>query len=360
MSKLMKKDNRLMSLLSVWGIILVVLGHSGFEEPIIQQKLKFLHDWIYSFHMPLFFMISGYLFSHTNDSLTDINPQKFIRKKTLRLLVPYVVLGIILYGIKYCFAGFSHASRDFSVSNFFLMFISPGNENSTMGYLWYLFTLYIIFLLVLSLGMIKIDLKNPICAFPAIAIAVIFIYCFPKIGLFNLSSVMQYLPYFLIGILYKQYEFKLQFLITPSANMTINNCDTHNSKISGPVKLLVYIVLSLSFSIADLPGGAIVNMVRAIIGILMSIQLCSLLLDNAWIQQYILPMSNFTYAIYLLSWFGQYAVKIITVNILNLHWSIVVLSMFIAGLLIPILVCKIVDRYSILRNQKWLRLIIGY
>lgn len=255
MSKLMKKDNRLMSLLSVWGIILVVLGHSGFEEPIIQQKLKFLHDWIYSFHMPLFFMISGYLFSHTNDSLTDINPQKFIRKKTLRLLVPYVVLGIILYGIKYCFAGFSHASRDFSVSNFFLMFISPGNENSTMGYLWYLFTLYIIFLLVLSLSMIKIDLKNPICALLTLAVAVIFIYCFPKIRLFNLSSVMQYLPYFLIGILYKQYEFKLQFLITPSANMAINNCDTYNYKISGTIKLLVYIVLSLSFSIADLPGG---------------------------------------------------------------------------------------------------------
>ena len=122
----------------------------------------------------------------------------------------------------------------------------------------------------------------------------------------------------------------------------------------------MYIALSLSFSIADLPGGAIVNIVKAIIGILMSIQLCSLLLDNAWIQQYILPMSNFTYAIYLLSWFGQYAVKIITVNILNLHWSIVVLSMFIAGLLIPILICKIVDRYSILRNQKLLRLIIGY
>ena len=37
--------------------------------------------------------------------------------------------------------------------------------------------------------------------------------------------------------------------------MANNNCDTYNYKISGTIKLLVYIVLSLSFSIADLPGG---------------------------------------------------------------------------------------------------------
>ena len=38
-----KKDNKLMALLSVWGILLVLLGHSGFEEPEIQQKLGWLH-----------------------------------------------------------------------------------------------------------------------------------------------------------------------------------------------------------------------------------------------------------------------------------------------------------------------------
>ena len=77
-------------------------------------------------------------------------------------------------------------------------------------------------------------------------------------------------------------------------------------------------------------------------------------------QKYVLPMSNYTYSIYLLSWFGQYAVKIIAVNILNLHWGIVVFTMFVAGILVPVLVCKIVDRYSLLGNRKWLRLIIGY
>ena len=86
-----------MALLSIWGIILVLIGHSRFEESEIQQKLHVLHGWIYSFHMPLFFMISGYLFSLTNQNFTEIKAGKFLQKKILRLLVPYSVLGTILY-----------------------------------------------------------------------------------------------------------------------------------------------------------------------------------------------------------------------------------------------------------------------
>ena len=82
---IMRKDNKLMALLSVWRIILVVLGHSGFEEPIIQQKLDLLHKWIYSFHMPLFFMISGYLFSYTNKDFTLTHPFTNVQ---LRNVVP--------------------------------------------------------------------------------------------------------------------------------------------------------------------------------------------------------------------------------------------------------------------------------
>lgn len=366
----MKKDNNLMALLSVWGILLVVLGHSGFEETIIQEKLKFLHDWIYSFHMPLFFMISGYLFSHTNTNLTGINPQRFIQKKTLRLMVPYVVLGIILFAIKYFFSSFSHAARDFSVSSFFLMFIAPACENSTMGYLWYLFTLYIIFLLVLGLCIIKINLKKTIWCLFFLIIAVVCGTRFYGIELFNLSSVFRYLPYFLIGILYKHYEFKVSFLITRSDNDMTSNSNNLNgikdifyySKVGGGIKLVIYVSLSIIFTVVDLSflGGATAQIIRAVTGLLMSVQLCFLLLDSRWVQKYVLPMSNYTYSIYLLSWFGQYAVKIIAVNILNLHWGIVVFTMFVAGILVPVLVCKIVDRYSLLGNRKWLRLIIGY
>ena len=39
------------------GICLVVIGHSGAPEYVVK--------YIYSFHMPLFMLISGYLFAHS-------------------------------------------------------------------------------------------------------------------------------------------------------------------------------------------------------------------------------------------------------------------------------------------------------
>ena len=68
----MAKSNHLMAMMSLWGIILVVLGHSGFEDPFIAEKLRWLDTWIYMFHMPLFFFISGYLYSLTNRDFSEI------------------------------------------------------------------------------------------------------------------------------------------------------------------------------------------------------------------------------------------------------------------------------------------------
>ncbi|WP_088072895.1 acyltransferase family protein [Gottfriedia luciferensis] len=66
------------------GIFLVVYGHST-EGP---NSITF----IYWFHMPLFFIISGYLFKPVN----SVNELKFyIKKLTFRLLIPYCTYLIL-------------------------------------------------------------------------------------------------------------------------------------------------------------------------------------------------------------------------------------------------------------------------
>ena len=50
------------------GILLVVLGHSyPFNVPI-PQSLEFLRTVIYSFHMPLFVFLSGFLAAKSSRS----------------------------------------------------------------------------------------------------------------------------------------------------------------------------------------------------------------------------------------------------------------------------------------------------
>ncbi len=66
------------------GIIFVVVGHHLSGIPA-------LTTWIYSFHMPLFFIISGFLLSERK----TIDIKRFIKKKANSLLYPYIVFSMI-------------------------------------------------------------------------------------------------------------------------------------------------------------------------------------------------------------------------------------------------------------------------
>lgn len=67
------------------GIILVVFGHSGFPTPVMNQ-------WISSFHMPLFFLLSGMLLSYTGAHEKPLSTT--IKKKVRTILVPYLFFSV--------------------------------------------------------------------------------------------------------------------------------------------------------------------------------------------------------------------------------------------------------------------------
>lgn len=339
----MRKDNQLMSLLSIWGIFLVVLGHSGFEEPIIQHRLGYLHSWIYSFHMPLFFMISGYLFSFTNKNFGEVVLGDFLWKKVKRLLVPYIVLGVILYFIKFAFSGLSHAARDFTIGNFFKMFLAPSSESSTMGYLWFVFTLFIVFAFIVAICRMHINLKKTTWCISLILAFGLIDYAIPQIEWFNLKAVVHYMPYFLIGILFKSYESSILAFVNRG----------------GYCELFILIALSIWTTIGNwsVPSFLMIT-IRTLIGLWMSVSFCSLLLYSNKITIWQKPYGKNTYSIYLLSWFGQYAAKILVVNIFHMHWGICVIAMFICGIAVPLMINWCVDRYKL--NNVFLRLVIGY
>lgn len=83
------------------GIILVIIGHAG--TPNIIGK------YIYGFHMPLFFIISGYLYSsiHQSGSLKEL-----IQKRYKNYLVPYFVLGLINWIINIVHESFSIQGKE--------------------------------------------------------------------------------------------------------------------------------------------------------------------------------------------------------------------------------------------------------
>lgn len=66
------------------AIFLMVCGHTGIPSLI--------SNWIWSFHMPLFFIISGMLFCPTKYT----NIQKFIHRRIQTLIIPYITFSIIV------------------------------------------------------------------------------------------------------------------------------------------------------------------------------------------------------------------------------------------------------------------------
>lgn len=90
----MKKYYNELTLLKGIGIILVILGHSfsftGFDL-LSNNFNKYIHNIIYSFHMPLFFFISGLL----SYSLKKYSIKVFYLSKIKRLLVPYIFINLI-------------------------------------------------------------------------------------------------------------------------------------------------------------------------------------------------------------------------------------------------------------------------
>lgn len=67
------------------GIILVVIAHSTFTSEAVQA-------FITAFHMPLFFIVSGMLISHTGEENKGM--KTIIKRKACSILIPYVTFSI--------------------------------------------------------------------------------------------------------------------------------------------------------------------------------------------------------------------------------------------------------------------------
>lgn len=92
----MSSDNRIVSLDRLKGILilLVVLGHAlgawlhYLPKGALYDDVRYLFKSIYVFHMPAFFLLAGVM-------LSPCEWRCWLRSKFLRLIVPYLVFGVI-------------------------------------------------------------------------------------------------------------------------------------------------------------------------------------------------------------------------------------------------------------------------
>lgn len=124
------------------AIFLVVLGHISIPgvEPAWMADTRGL---IYSFHMPLFMYLSGFVFFYTKAQFKtgDAYPSFFVNRAE-RLLIPFFVFGVILISGKYV-AGQFVFIKDYKgyFSSYYYMFFET--SQSPVISIWYLFVLFV-------------------------------------------------------------------------------------------------------------------------------------------------------------------------------------------------------------------------
>jgi len=201
----MSAQNRLekIDFLKGVAISLVVIGHF-FPESIATQGYRSLRATIYSFHMPLFMIISGYLYSLSSRVVSFLDYIQFVKHKAIRLVIPYFVIAVSVLLIKIILQNFIPMENPVSSKFLIQLFFAPMGGFAT--FLWFIYTLFMILLIIPFLEHI---LKNYLILF-ILSILLYFVNA-PKV--FCLNLVIKNLPFFVSGMLINKFVLKKDNLL---------------------------------------------------------------------------------------------------------------------------------------------------
>ena len=175
------------------AILLVILGHAVFA---VYGHENSVHEFIYSFHMPLFMVVAGRFFYSTLKRRTTIG---IIRSKFIQLILPILVIGLI----DFLFFGSIHFNLKFKPD-------APLMENLMHLYgtwirtLWFLQALFLCSMTALAADRLT---NNSIWAYLATIVAVSLLPDW-----LNSASFKQMLPCFVFGLFLQKYEWREFFI----------------------------------------------------------------------------------------------------------------------------------------------------
>ncbi len=245
--------------LRVIATLLVVVGHatrmfspqSLYHDSIPENiLLTRITDLIYSFHMPLFFLISGFVYGICLDKGGVYDTFfRFIKKKGYRLILPYLFWGIAYVApVMVCLSLTSMPYHKFVYGGILL--------GLDCRHLWFLLSLFEIFVGTQALVVLskRIGLSTTISILIILAIAFGFRYLPDKSGILQFSSTCEYFIYFACGLAFflaKRSQGSLwEYIIFAISCLLL----FISLGVTGSVCLLISLLLALLIPLEAIPG----------------------------------------------------------------------------------------------------------
>ncbi len=250
----------------LFGIWLVIFGHL-----YISQQLQ---NWIYSFHMPLFFFISGYLYKVPSER------NIFQRVgKNLKLLWPYLTfylvtwlsLFLLFYGGYTIITGRSNITLENTFTKpFFGLILGVGYDTEYSWMLsrplWFLMALFFIKTILDILTKYISDIRLLLLA--SVVLYVVGQVFFDVYQVYwSIESAFTALPFFTVGILYKRLNINLHLksYITLLISIVIFSMLYYLSAVNGEIDI----------NSGNSANFHVLYFINASLGIFASILICS-------------------------------------------------------------------------------------
>ena len=326
------KNNETIQILRAFAIILVLLHHS-----IVNSNVSIIgtniDNVIICFHMPVFFLISGYLFELNLRKYIDNGKFKFINNKFKHLIIPYLFWTIILWiGVQVaCVINESFINKigyaPMSIFNLIKGIFTY--EIYYTQHLWFLYVLFIMFIINILFSKANIKVLLIISTIIGLSTALI---SYPNI----INRLFKWFVFFIIGR-----------CIVNNEEIIFNKNDIKNILI---MVLFVFLsIIRVSFNVGDNIFSKIINiMIMYLIGITGSyvLFLLSKAMRNDKTKYYFKKIGNYSYEIYLIH--NPYFVatsSIVLSDIFKIPAVITIILSMLLGIVFPILISNIINRF---------------
>lgn len=185
------------------GIILVVIAHTQMPSySMFYGNDNVVRLLIYSFHMPLFFFLSGMCFK--NDGITF---KEFLAKKIKTLILPYFTFSVIWIAFESALSILNHSfSLNFLLREFksYLLQI----RNHAIWFLTCLFVLELVFFVISKV--LKRKLFLVVFTILFLLLGVIYRERINANLVWNIDIIPMAMPFFTLGFLLKPYILKIK------------------------------------------------------------------------------------------------------------------------------------------------------
>lgn len=327
----MKCNQRLdqITLMQVLGCIFVIMGHSyPFVTPFPSALLHF-RSFIYCFHMPLFVFCSGVLLqvSHSSEKYGFL---QFLKRRTMRLLLPYFVFSLLGVIPKILLAPMLNDSFSLDFWELIRAFFVP--RENIWGHFWFLPMIF--FCGLIGYGFSCLFRKMPWARWIILLVSALGLFLPEISSWFGLDDLLQNLFYFVLGMAFSDCYLnndKKSFRKSVLQAMAFLSCSVLLFILGEALSISAYFKPLIACGMIAACSAGLLPLSRAI-----TIGKDSLL--------------NRSYSVFILSWPCQLVVELVLERMLQLPYFCIMPCMMIVGLVMPCLLILLIRRLE--RNMK--------